>query len=433
MVIVKELQQGSQMEAPIEVRIAGDDIGELKRLGEKVREILEEVGNTEYVHRDYFNDSYMVDVKVNDELANRLGITDASVSQTLAGAFDGAAVSTFWEGDRAVNIKLRLDPASRSSFGDISNTYVNSELTGAKIPLRAVATLAPEWQTSRIVRRNGVHTLTVRAFPKPGVYASKILEQAMPKIKDLQLPVGYRIYYGGDKDNQDEVFPQMIGALAISLVAIFLVLLVQFRNVSEPLVVMASIPLTLFGAMFGLLVTNNPFGFTSFMGVISLCGIVVRNGIILVDYCNERIAEGVPLEQAAREAGARRLRPIFLTSMAAAVGMVPMILSGSSLWSPLASVMAFGLVFSMCFTLLIVPVLFVAVKSRSAQTSGKPAAAVIATIALCALLTTGEKASAEPVKQFLPLSQAVELALKQNSVLKIDRAKVTENDQKMVS
>ena len=272
------------------------------------------------MYRDYFNDSYMVDVKVNDELANRLGITDASVSQTLSGAFDGAAVSTFWEGDRAVSIKLRLDPASRSSFADIGNTYVNSELTRARVPLRAVATLAPEWQTSRIVRRNGVRTLTIRAFAKPGHYASKILEQAMPKIKALELPAGYRIYYGGEKDNQDETFPQMIGALAISLVAIFLVLLVQFRNISEPLVVMASIPLTLFGAMFGLLITHNPFGFTAFMGVISLCGIVVRNGIILVDYCNERVAKGATLEQAAREAGARRLRPIFLTTMAAAVG-----------------------------------------------------------------------------------------------------------------
>ena len=120
MVIVKELQQGAQMEAPIEVRISGDDVGELKRLGEQVQGILENISNAQYVFRDYFNDSYMVDVKVNDELANRLGITDASVSQTLSGAFDGAAVSTFWEGDRPVSIKLRLDPASRSNPSRIS-------------------------------------------------------------------------------------------------------------------------------------------------------------------------------------------------------------------------------------------------------------------------------------------------------------------------
>ena len=292
LVIVKELQQGAQMEAPIEVRISGDDIGELKRLGEQVQGILESVSNSQYVFRDYSNDSYMVDVNVNDELANRLGITEASVSQILSGAFDGAPVSTFWEGDRPVTIKLRLDSASRSSFGDIGNTYLNSELTRARVPLRAVAKLEPEWQTSRIVRRNGVRTLTIRAFAQPGFYASKILEQAMPQIKALELPTGYRIYYGGEKDNQEETFPQMVIALAISLVAIFLILLVQFRTISEPLIVMASIPLTLFGAMFGLAITRNPFGFTAFMGLISLCGIVVRNGIILVDYCNEKIAEG---------------------------------------------------------------------------------------------------------------------------------------------
>jgi outer membrane protein TolC/preprotein translocase subunit SecF len=376
----------------------------------------------------------MVDVNVNNELANRLGVTDASVSQTLSGAFDGAPVSTFWEGDRAVTIRLRLDPASRSTFANIGNTYLNSDLTRARVPLRAVAQLAPEWQTSRIVRRNGVRTLTIRAFAKPGHYASKVLEQVMPQIKALELPAGYRIYYGGEKDNQDETFPQMLVALGISLVAIFLVLLVQFRNISDPLVVMASIPLTLFGAVCGLLITHNPFGFTAFMGMISLCGIVVRNGIILVDYCNERVAEGETLEQAARDAGARRLRPIFLTTMAAAVGVTPMILSGSSLWSPLASVIAFGLLFSMFFTLLVVPVIFVAVKSRSTRNgASKHGAAVAVVIIACVLLAGGKEASAEPVKQSLTLSQAVELALKQNSVLKIGRLKITENDQKIVS
>jgi multidrug efflux pump subunit AcrB len=428
MVIVKELQQGKRIEAPVEVRISGEDIGELKRLGEKVREILENVPVSQYVHRDYFNDSYMVDVNVDNELANRLGITDASVSGTLAGAFDGASVSTFWEGDRPVTIKLRLDQASRSNFNDVGNTYLNSELTRARVPLRSVATLSPEWQTGRIVRRNGVRTLTIRSFTKPGVYASKLLEEAMPKIKAIELPAGYQIEYGGEKQNQDETFPQMLVALAISLVAIFLVLLVQFRNISEPLVVMASIPLTLLGAMFGLIVTRNPFGFTAFMGLISLCGIVVRNGIILVDYCNERIAEGATLEQSAREAGERRLRPIFLTTMAAAVGVTPMILSGSSLWSPLASVIAFGLIFSMFFTLVIVPVLFVIIKSRAIKP--KPATVAATLVAFC-LAGAAASVSAEQMKLSLP--QAMELARKQNSSLKIYRAKVDEKQQARLS
>lgn len=424
LVIVKELQQGSQLEAPVEIRIFGDDIEELTRLGEQVQSILHSIPSAELVHQDYFNDSFTVDVNVNTELSNRLGLTDASASQALSGGFDGAQVNTYWEGDRAVNIMLRLDPADRSSYADIGNTYLTSQLTQARVPVRSVATLAPDWQTSRLVRRNGVRCLTVRAFVKRGHYASEILKEAGPRINALPLPEGYRIEYGGEYFNQQQTFPQMIVALGISLVAIFLVLLIQFRNLPEPLIVMSSIPLALPGAVLGLVLTGNPFGFTAFMGMISLCGIVVRNSIILVDYIKERMAEGAPLEQAAAEAGERRLRPIFLTTMAAAVGVTPMILSGSSLWSPLASVIAIGLIMSMFFTLLVVPVLYVVVKSRAM----KPAAVAAAIIAVILLGGAGQ-ASAETLKITLP--EAVGLALKQNRALKIGQAKVTESIQKV--
>ncbi|HET6421593.1 MAG TPA: efflux RND transporter permease subunit [Geobacteraceae bacterium] len=426
LVIVKELQQGAQMEAPVEVRISGDDIAELKRLGSQVQAILSSVPFSLYVHRDFFNDSCMLDVDINNELANRLGITNSSVSRILKGAFDGWPVSTFWEGDRPVTIMFRLDQQSRSSFSGIRNAYMTSQLTNARVPLRSIAALDPEWQTSRIVRRNGVRTITVRAFVKQGWYGSDLLKKARPKIEALRLPLGYRIEYGGEKDNRDETFPQMIVALGISLLAIFLVMLVQFRNITEPLVVMSSIPLALLGAALGLVITRNPFGFTAFLGMISLTGIVVRNAIILVDYIKERLAEGETLEQAATDAGARRLRPIFLTSMAAAVGVTPMILSGSSLWSPLASVVAVGLICSMFFTLLVVPVLYVLVRSRSR----KSATQVIAVLAILILFGAGQ-ASAERLKLTLPA--AIDLARRQNRTLKISKEKIEEKRQRIVS
>lgn len=425
LIIVKELQQGQQMEAPVEVRISGDDIAELKRLAGRVEQILSSVPFSLYVHQDFFNDSCMLDVNINNELANRLGITNSSVSGLLRGAFDGAPVSTFWEGDRPVTIMLRLDRESRASFSDVRNAYMTSQLTHASVPLRSIATLEPEWQTSRIVRRNGIRTITVRGFVKQGWYGSDLLKAAQAEIEALRLPVGYRIEYGGEKMNRDETFPQMTLALAISLLAIFLVMLVQFRTISDPLVVMSSIPLALPGAALGLVLTRNPFGFTAFIGMISLSGIVVRNAIILVDYIKEKIAEGQTLEQAATEAGQRRLRPIFLTSMAAAVGVTPMILSGSSLWSPLASVIAVGLLCSMFFTLLVVPVLYVLVKSRTGTSAVRCSLA-----ALCLLMAAGE-ASAEPIKLTLP--QAVDLARNRNRALKISRHKIEESRQRIVS
>jgi outer membrane protein TolC/preprotein translocase subunit SecF len=426
LVIVKELQQGMIMEAPVEVRISGYDIATLQRLGQQVESIIREVPYAEMAHDDYFNDSYLVDVNVNTEISNRLGISNALVSQLLAGAFSGAPVSTFWEGDRAVNLVLRLDPRYRGSFEDVRDAYVTSPITHASVPLRSVAGLQPQWQPSRIVRRNGVRTLTVRAFPRQGRYASEILSAIDPKIRSLTLPAGYHTEYGGERTNTSETMPAMRAALATSLLAIFLVLLVQFRTLSDPLIVMASIPLTLFGAVLGLALTHYPFGFTAFTGLISLCGIVVRNAIILVDCIKEKLREGRSLEQAATEAGERRLRPIFLTTMAAAVGVTPMILSGSSLWGPLASVIAVGLISSMFFTLIVVPVLYVLVKSHVSR----PPAPVVAGMMLL-LFLCGIPAHAAPRRITLP--EAADLALKQNTSLKIARARVRENQEKTVT
>jgi multidrug efflux pump subunit AcrB/outer membrane protein TolC len=426
LVIVKELQQGMPMEAPVEIRISGYDVPTLKQIGSQIEGILRDVPFTELVHTDYFNDSYFVNVDVNPELSNRLGLTHATISRTLAGAFSGAPVSTFWEGNRAVNIVLRLDPAYRESFDDVRNTYLTSPVTRARVPLRSVAELEPEWQTSRLVRRNGVRTLTVRAFPQRGYFASDILKAVDPKIEALALPEGYSISFGGERTNRAETIPGMLNALAISLVAIFLVMLIQFRAISDTLIVMASIPLTLFGAMLGLVLTQYPFGFTAFTGLISLCGIVVRNAIILVDYIREKLREGHPLEQAATEAGERRLRPIFLTTMAAAVGVTPMILSGSSLWGPLASVIAVGLIASMFFTLIVVPVLYVLVKSRGMRPQAPALAALIAAFVLGAV-----PAEAGTLKISLP--EAIDLARKQNTALKIGRAGVREKQERVAS
>jgi outer membrane protein TolC len=426
LVIVKELQQGMIMEAPVEVRISGYDIAALERLGKQVENIVRDAPSAEMVHNDYFNDSYLVDVDVNAEISNRLGLSDALVSQLLAGAFSGAPVSTFWEGDRPVDIVLRLDPRYRVSFEDVRDAYVTSPITHASVPLRSVASLEPQWQTSRIVRRNGVRTLTVGAFPRRGHYASEVLTAIDPKIRTLALPAGYRIEYGGERINTSETMPAMQAALAISLAAIFLVLLVQFRTLSDPLIVMSSIPLTLFGAILGLVLTHYPFGFMAFTGLISLCGIVVRNAIILVDCIKEKQREGRSLEQAATEAGERRLRPIFLTTMAAAVGVTPMILSGSSLWGPLASVIAVGLVSSMFFTLIVVPVLYVLVKSRVSKPAAPAVAGILVALALCAV-------PSHAATRRMTLPEAVDLALKQNTSLKIARARVRESREKTVT
>jgi multidrug efflux pump subunit AcrB/outer membrane protein TolC len=423
MVEVKELQQGESIEAPVEVRISGENIEVLKKIADSVKNIITDVSYARYVHCDYYNDALMADVDIDTELANRLGLTNAMVAKTLSGSMDGLPVSVFWEGDRPVIILLRLDADERRSFEDIKSTYITSTLTGASVPLRSIASVTPEWETGRIVRRNGVRTITVRSFVSGDHYASELLKHIQPQIAKLPLPEGYTIKYGGEKSNQDETFPKMVTALGISLIAVFLVLLLQFRNIWEPLVIMCSIPLMLPGAIFGLLVTNNVFGFTAFVGIISLTGIVVRNAIILVDYIKEKLAEGHSIVQSATEAGQRRLRPIFLTTMAAAVGVTPMILSRSSLWSPLASVIAVGLIVSMFFTLLIVPVLYVLICSGLK----KGGATVMVILFVLTWISIPGQTDAET--RSLGLNEAINIALDQNYALRIARAKIGEKEE----
>jgi outer membrane protein TolC len=205
----------------------------------------------------------------------------------------------------------------------------------------------------------------------------------------------------------------------------------------DPLIVMVAFPLALPGAALGLLITHNTFGFTAFIGIISVGGLVVRNSIILIDYIHDRMKDGVELEAAALEAGERRLRPIFLTSAAAAVGVIPMILSGSSLWSPLASVIAFGLLGSMVFTLVAIPVLFVVAHRKHASAVSHPSrknkdAARVGhpeIVLLLALFALTSVAHAQARR--ITLDEAVALATRQSSTAKLAHLKTKEMDARV--
>lgn len=356
---VKLMQQGSPYKSPVEVRIVGDDVARLKAIGSQVQEILKNAKGSSMVRPDFREDYYGISIQLKDE-ANKLGFTTGSISQMVYTGFNGAPISTMYEGNNPLDIVFRLDERNRQSSDNLENIYLASPVTDANVPLRQIADLKPQWQTGKIMHRNGVRTLTILSETEDDVLPAELVKEVKDKIADIPLPAGYRIEYGGEQFNKNETFSQMIVVLVISLVLIFFILLFQFRSLKEAALVMLTIPLSLFGALMGLYITHNNFGFTAFVGLISLSGIVVRNAIILVDHTNELLGHGMDIRTAAIESGKRRLRPIFLTAMAAAIGVLPMILSGSPMWSPLASVIAVGVIWSMVMALLTVPVLYIA-------------------------------------------------------------------------
>ncbi|GAA3934459.1 MMPL family transporter [Chitinophaga oryziterrae] len=348
----------NQTVAPVEVRITGPDIDILQKIAGRITPILENTAGTNWVRTDYETNYVAATLSPKTEEAARLGVSNAAITQTLQAGLKGWSVSTLWEGDKPVDILLRLEENNRKDFNKLQNVHVTSQ-SGNKVLLREVATLAPAWHTTNIIHRNGLRTLTVMAEAQKGIKAAKIIAAIHSQIDQLQLPVGYQITYGGEEEAVAENLPPMIKALTISMLCIFLLLLFRFKSFVKVLIVLSTFPLSLPGAMLGLLITGNPIGFTGFMGIISLIGIVVRNGIIKVDYADELVREqGYSPQDAAMAAASRRMRPIFLTSLATAVGVIPMILGKSPLWSPLASVVAVGSLVSMLMTLFVVPVLY---------------------------------------------------------------------------
>ena len=167
-VFLRELQQGPVQEAALEIRLTGEDDKVLRYWGNQVSTLLQDTPGALDVHSDWREDAYRLKVNVREEVANRLGFTNANIGEELAGGFEGAPVTTYWEGDRDVTVALRLAPTLRRTFQNVSDMYLTSPVTGARVPLDSLASVSAVWDPGRIVRRNGVRTLTIRAWSGRG-------------------------------------------------------------------------------------------------------------------------------------------------------------------------------------------------------------------------------------------------------------------------
>ncbi|MHA7131088.1 efflux RND transporter permease subunit [Algoriphagus namhaensis] len=409
-VIVKKMQQGPSLEAPIELRLSGPDTRTLEKLGDSLVFILRNSPEASHVVSDFFEKKLSVEINTDQAAANRLGITDGALSTELTLAYDGIEIGQVWEAKTPVEVILKDMEAQNRSMEELQNFYITSPLTGASVPLGEIANISPSWVSTNLRRRNGVNTLTVQSQAGSQILPSEILASVQDTLDDFVLPAGYSLTIGGEYENQNETFAEMNKVMVFSVFVIFIIMLIQFKRLNHVFIVLAAIPLSIFGASLGLLLTGYPFGFTAFVGLASLIGVSVRNSIILVDYANELvIKENKSVKEAAIHAGKRRIRPIFLTTMAAAIGVTPMILSGSPLWAPLAAVLAVGLVFSMVMCLLVIPVLY----WKFGEVKMNPA--TLAPVILFGLFFFPKEVAA----QSLPLEEAMTIAKDANPQLKL--------------
>ena len=226
------------------------------------------------------------------------------------------------------------------------------------IPLNQVAVVELKLSSSRISHFNLDRSVTLTADVLAGYSINNLTREVITKLEQYRWPVGYDYYVGGEKESQEESFGGMGQAIIIAIIAIFAVLVLQFKSFKQPLIVYAALPLAVIGSVLALLITGYTFSFTAFIGVTSLVGIVVNNSIILVDYTNQLRREGKELVAAIKEAGETRFLPIILTTMTTIGGLLPLTLQGGTLWAPMGWTIIGGLLTSTVLTLIIVPVLY---------------------------------------------------------------------------
>ena len=345
--------------SPIEIRISSDSIQDIRATESQVKEILNKTKSVGWVRDDWDQKQQILKVNLDRDKANRSGYSKSMVSTSLMIGLDGLPLTTIWEDDYPVSVRLSQEPKGAKSINTLGDQYITSPMGFVGSPLRSFANFTPGWTEGTIVRRNGTRTLTMQVDNQSERAASSILAEIQPQIDRLKLPEGTSIGYGGDLEGQIETFIPMTYALGLSIVLIFFIILFQFKKVKLSFIIMSTMILSLPGTAIGLTLMGYPFSTTAFIGIISLCGMVVRNGIILIDYARElKEKQRMPIHEAALAAGKRRMRPIFLTSAAASAGVISMIISRSPLWGPVGTVICFGLLISMVLTLYILPILY---------------------------------------------------------------------------
>ena len=358
---VKFKQLDYQNVPSLEFRFYGSDIDSLRAAADRLMARMRQMPELQWMHTDYEDPRAIAEVRLDPVTASQLGITRTVVAANMALASGDVAVGSVWEGDYRLPVVLKRDARlGERSLSDIGDTYVSSPVPGVSVPLRQIADVEPAWSQSKIVHRNGMRCITVTADLKRGANAMRMTSRISRMLKDeIPLPPGVETELGGAHEFDAETLPPIAAGLSISLVIIFFFILVNFRKFGITLVVMASMSLCLFGAMVGLWIADFTIGLTSVLGFITLLGMIVRNVILMYQHAEDkRKVCHWSGKLAAYDAGKRRMVPIFLTTATTAVGVVPMMLGGSTFWAPVGVTIFAGGIGSLILVVTILPVLY---------------------------------------------------------------------------
>ena len=352
--------------APIAVEIRGPDVNELQRISQLAMTEMQQIPGVVDIKSSLGDPKPEYRVVLDREVANRVGLDISGAAATIRPLMAGQT-ATRWEDPTGEerDVVVQVAPEFRQSLDDVGAIPVPTATRGAggvaTVPLRDVARIEQGEAPAQIDRKSLSRIVTIAANTAPELSLSDASTQITERLKSVPLPAGYSISLGGETEQLAETAGYVVETLVLAIILIFLILASQFESFTQPVAIMLSLPLSLVGVLLALIITGSTLNMMSMIGVIMLMGLVVKNAILLVDNANERRAGGAGRFEALVEAGAVRLRPITMTTLAMVVGMIPVALGlgeGGGFRAPMARAVIGGLITSTMLTLVVVPVAY---------------------------------------------------------------------------
>lgn len=346
---------------PIEVHVQGSNIGELEVVADSLKAFLAQFPYLSWIHTNYDETVQTIRLRLKDDEASRLGVTQSTLSLYLNGALHGRGMTSIWEDGYKTPVVLYTVGADTLSYADIGNLMIPTLLPGVWVPLRQVAEVEPDFHHAQIKRRNSIRTITVSADTRgklSAITATKPVIRYVHKLRKT-LPDGVHITFGGALEQSLMMLPGLVQSIGAALLVLLVLLVYHFRKLNISFLALSSSLLCLFGSAVGMWIFRMDISVTAILGVISLIGIIVRNAIIMYEYSDHLVTvEHKTAKEAAYLAGQRRMRPIFLTTATTALGVVPMILAATDLWMPMGVVICFGAILTMPMVVTLLPVAY---------------------------------------------------------------------------
>ncbi len=360
---------------PIEIKLFGPDLARLEAYAVSIEPRLTEVPGLVDLFNGVSEPTAELAMRVNEAESNRVGLTPEQISVSAMAALLGAPAGEVRLEDRAIGVRVRAPDSVRFNPNRLKTLPIVSPQTGATVPLGTLADFQPTETRAELLREDQQQMIAITADVS-GRSLGSVVNDVQKVLSSQRLPPGVRLELGGQYASQQEAFRGFMVVLGLAVACVVTVMVLQFQSFIEPFVVLLAAPLSFVGAMLLLLLTGTPLNVSSFMGLILLVGLIVKNGIILLDFTRHRMqTEGVPLDRALVEAGGVRLRPILMTTLCTLFGLLPLALglgAGSEMQRPLALAVIGGLTISTPITLYVVPTLLVAIRGRNYKLPPRP-------------------------------------------------------------